>query len=113
MSDLTDAVETMMASLADAMEVWRQVGERVKAAEAKAAAAEAKAAAAEAAAAALSLRVQALERARTPDFGAMFRGVATRLDQLERRTNLHRDEIEECFRLVKGQEIANADPDGG
>ena len=106
MSDLTDAVETMMASLSDAMDVWREVGERVVAAEAKAAAAEA-------AAAALSLRVQALERARTPDFGAMFRGVATRLDQLERRTNLHRDEIEECFRLVKGQEIANADPDGG
>jgi hypothetical protein len=78
--------------LADAMEVWRQVGERVKAAEAKAAAAEA-------AAAALSLRVQALERARTPDLGAMFRGVAGRLDAIERRLAM--------------REKAIADPDGG
>lgn len=33
MSDLADAVETMMAALSDAMDVWRSVGDRVERAE--------------------------------------------------------------------------------
>ncbi len=119
MSDLTDAVETMMAALSDAMGVWREVGERVTAAEAKAAKAEA-------ATAALAMRVRALEKERTPDFGAMFRGVAKRLDALERASGIDSDWINETVAAVErierrlgiyespveDEDTVNADPDG-
>ena len=77
MSELTDAVELMLAAVGDAVEVWAQIGERVTKLENRCAA--------------LALKVDMLmqgskDRAsdtRAPDLGKMLRGVAERLNALE------------------------------
>ena len=74
MSELTDAVETLMMALGDAMQVWGRVGEQVRRLEDRTAA--------------LALKVDMLvqtekSRAVPAGLGPMFKGVAKRLAAVE------------------------------
>ncbi|MDD3444133.1 MAG: hypothetical protein PHS60_01875 [Zavarzinia sp.] len=84
MSDLSDAVETMMAALADAMDVWKRIGERINTLQDRIGRIESRLAA-------LDLRVQAVENRPAGDLAEsvhpsvpeMLKGVAKRLTALE------------------------------
>lgn len=73
MSDLSEAVETMMAALADSMDVWKRIGKRIETQQDRIGRIESSLAA-------MALRLRVVENQSLPEGDAKIRAIETRLE---------------------------------